>query len=104
MWVKQLQDRLPVSDTRAHQDVNTILAALEYSVDVTLNASRFAVKAIGSNITSRRLLWLRQWQADAKSKWHLASSPYSEGQLFGAPLEPLLIESRDKRKILPNLS
>lgn len=104
MWIKQLQNCLPVSDTRTHQDVNKIVAALEYSADTTLNASRFAGKAIGSNIISRRLLWLCHWQADAKNKWQLASSPYSGDRLFGAPLESLLIESKDKRKILPSLS
>lgn len=104
MWLKQLQDRLPATDTRAHQDVNKILAAIEYSADATLNSSRFATKAVGSNITSCCLLWLRQWQADTKNKWRLASSPYSGELLFGPPLEPLLIKSKDKRKILPNLS
>lgn len=85
MWIKQLHDRLPVSDTRAHQDANKIMAALEYSADATLNSSRFAAKAIGSSITSCRLLWLRQWHVDSKNKWRLASSPYSGDKLFGCP-------------------
>lgn len=102
LWLKQLQDRLARTDLRAHQDLNKIAAALEYSADATLNATRFAARALGSSITSRRLLWLRGWQADIRSKWQLASAPYSAGSLFGPPLEPLLIETRDKRKILPS--
>ncbi|XP_034282740.1 RNA-binding protein 33-like [Pantherophis guttatus] len=102
LWLKQLQDRLPRSDLRAHQDLNKIAAALEYSADATLNATRFAARALGSSITSRRLLWLQNWQADIRSKWQLASAPYTVGSLFGPPLERLLVETRDKRKILPS--
>lgn len=104
LWIKQLQDRLPPSDTRTHQDLNKIAAALEYSADATLNSARFAAKSIGATISSRRLLWLRQWQADMRSKWQLAASPYSADSLFGSPLDPWLIETRDRRKILPSVS
>lgn len=104
LWLRQLQDRLPVSDTRSQQDLSKILAALEFSADATLNSSRFAAKSIGSSVTARRLLWLRNWQADAKSKWRLATSAFEGPSLFGAPLEPLLIETKDKRRILPSVS
>lgn len=104
LWLRQLQAKLPISDLRAQQDISKIIVALEFSADATLNSSRFAAKAIGSSIAARRLLWLRQWQADAKSKWRLASSPFEGPKLFGAPLEPLLVESKDKKRILPSLS
>lgn len=105
LWLRQLQEHLPISDTKAQQDVNKIMAALEYSVDATLNASRFAAKAIGSTMASHHLLWLRQWQADAKTKWQLASSPFAGDKLFGAPLKPLsLVKSRDKHLVLPSTS
>lgn len=104
LWLRQLQERLPISDTRAQQDVNKIMAVLEYSADATLNASCFVAKAFGSTVASHRLLWLHQWQADAKTKWRLASSPFAGDKLFGAPLETLLVESRDKRLVLPSTS
>lgn len=59
LWLRQLQERLPISDTRSHQDINKVLAALEYSADATLNTSRFAAKAIGSTVAARCLLRLR---------------------------------------------
>lgn len=46
-------------------------------------------------------MWLCQWQADVKSKWRLASTPYTGGTLFGEFLDPILIENMDKRKVLP---
>ncbi|XP_034281058.1 uncharacterized protein LOC117670189 [Pantherophis guttatus] len=104
LWLKQLQARLPISDVRAQQDISKVIVALEYSADATLNSSRFAAKAIGSTVTSRRLLWLRQWQADSKSKWRLASSAFEGPKLFGAALDPLLVESKDKRRVLPSMS
>ncbi|XP_060547661.1 lamina-associated polypeptide 2, isoforms alpha/zeta-like [Pantherophis guttatus] len=95
LWIKQLQDRIQPTDMRSRQDLNKISAALEFSADATLNATRFAAKALSSNVTSRRLLWLRNWNADMRSKWQLASASYSAGSLFGPPLEPLLVETRD---------
>ncbi|XP_034289304.1 uncharacterized protein LOC117675085 [Pantherophis guttatus] len=104
LWLRQLQARLPISDIRSQQDISKVIVALEYSADATLNSSRFAAKAIGSSVAARRLLWLRHWQADSKSKWRLASSSFGGPKLFGAALEPLLVESKDKRRVLPNLS
>lgn len=104
LWLKQLQARLPPSDHRSHQDLNKIVAAIEFSADATLSAARFSAKAMGSSITSRRLLWLRNWQADIRSKWRLASSPFSGDKLFGSLLDPLLIETKDHRKVLPSLN
>lgn len=55
-------------------------------------------------MTSRHLLWLRHWQADMKSKWKLASAPFKGGKLFGEALDPVLVECKDKRKILPTFN
>ncbi|XP_058015779.1 uncharacterized protein LOC131186316 [Ahaetulla prasina] len=104
MWLRQLQGRLSSSDVRAHQDLNKVIAALEFSADSTLNAARFSAKAIGSTVTSRRLLWLRHWKADTRNKWRLASSAYAGSKLFGASLDPILVETKDKKKVLPSLS
>lgn len=97
MWLQQLQDRIPVTDSRVHQDTNKLVAALQFSADATLNAVRFA-----SLVATRRQLW--QWQADVCHKWRLASAPFKGGALFGESLDPFLIETKDKRKILPSAS
>lgn len=46
LWLKQLQDWLPPSDTRTHQDLNKIIASLEYSADATLNSTQFCGSVI----------------------------------------------------------
>ncbi|XP_060547127.1 uncharacterized protein LOC132711664 [Pantherophis guttatus] len=104
LWLKQLQERIPATDHRSHQDLNQILVVVEFSADATLNAACFSAKAIGSSVTSRCLLWLKNWQADQRAKWRLASSLFQGDKLFGAPLEPLLVETKDHRKILPSIS
>ncbi|XP_013918631.1 PREDICTED: putative uncharacterized protein MYH16, partial [Thamnophis sirtalis] len=51
--------------------------------------------------TSRHLLWLKNWQVDNKLKFHLTSTPYTRGNLFGEALEPILVENKEKKKVLP---
>lgn len=92
LWLRQ--ERLPSEDTRLYQDVNKLVAAAEYSADASLNAVRFASRALFSAITSRRRFC--NWRADAKTKWKLASVPYKAPNLFGVALDPLLIEDKDK--------
>ncbi|XP_039180626.1 DBIRD complex subunit ZNF326 isoform X2 [Crotalus tigris] len=103
LWLHQLQARVPPEEVRMHQDLNKLVAASEYMVDSSLHAARFSSRALASNITSRRLLWLRQWKADARSKWQLASAPYVGGQLFGEALNPYLNENEDKCKVMSHL-
>ncbi|XP_070591654.1 uncharacterized protein [Erythrolamprus reginae] len=101
MWIQEVQARLGPEDTRLRQDLNKLLATAEFSTDATLHAAKFASRAMASTISSRRLLWLRNWQVDAKSKWPLSSAPFEGSKLFGESLEPVLVEDKDKRKVLP---
>lgn len=102
IWLCQLQEWLPPDDTRLHQDINKLVAATEYLADASLDAAKFASRALLSAVTSRRLLWLCHWRADMKAKWKLASVPYKGSALLGDALDPILIEGKDKRKVLPS--
>ncbi|XP_013911788.1 PREDICTED: uncharacterized protein LOC106540994 [Thamnophis sirtalis] len=50
---------------------------------------------------SRRLLWLRHWQAESRAKWHLAGADYAGDKRFGALLDPILVEDKNKWKVFP---
>ncbi|XP_060543266.1 uncharacterized protein LOC132710656 [Pantherophis guttatus] len=100
LWLRQLQEKLAPGDTRIRQDLNKIVAAVQFSADSTLNAARFSTKSLASAVTARRLLYLRHWQADARHKWRLASVPFKGTKLFGDALDPFLTETRDKKKVL----
>lgn len=94
IWLHQLQERPPPEDNRLKQDINKLVVATEYSADTSLDVARFVARALASIVTSHRLLWLRPWKADLKSKWKLASAPYKGSTLFGAALDPILVERR----------
>ncbi|XP_013907088.1 PREDICTED: uncharacterized protein LOC106537476 [Thamnophis sirtalis] len=102
LWLKQMRARIPVTDLQTHEDINNLIAAAEFSADATLNSVRFASKSIGSSVTGRRVLWLRNWKSNMKFKWKLACAPFKGEKLFGEALEPILIETRDKKKVLPS--
>ncbi|XP_013910711.1 PREDICTED: bystin isoform X2 [Thamnophis sirtalis] len=101
LWLRQLQKRIPPQDVRLHQDLSKLLAATQFSADATLNAVKYGSKALSTSVVCRRLVWLRNWQADAKAKWKLAKSPFTGGFLFGESLGSVLDRNKDKRKVLP---
>lgn len=37
----QMQERIPVANVRSHQDLNKLVAVIQFSVDATLNAAQF---------------------------------------------------------------
>lgn len=65
-----------------------------YSVDASLDSVQFCSRSLASNVG------LRSWEVDTGSQARLAS-PFFGGKLFGQGLDPLLIESKDKNKVLP---
>ncbi|XP_070607231.1 uncharacterized protein [Erythrolamprus reginae] len=100
MWLQELQSRLSPEEARLHQDISKLQAAAEFSADATLHAAKFASRGMATTLSSRRLLWLRNWPADLKSKGRLASAPLQGSMLFGDILDKVLIEDKDKRKVL----
>ncbi|XP_032090012.1 uncharacterized protein LOC116519995 [Thamnophis elegans] len=98
LWLKQMQARIPATDLQTHEDINNLIAAAEYSADATLNAVKFASRAIGFSVTARRMVWLRYLPSEAKYKWKLASSPFKGDKLFGEALEAFLAGIKDLKK------
>lgn len=80
-----------------------MVVATEFSADATLNAAKFASRAMASSITSHCLLWLCHWQADMRSKWRLGSAPFRGRNLFREALDPILVENKDRQKVLPSI-
>lgn len=96
--MRQLQEHLLPEDTGLHQVINKIIAATEYSADTSLSLTR----VLAFTVASRCFFWLRSWKADVKTRWKLASAPYWAPNLFGAALEPILVEDKDKHKVMPS--
>lgn len=89
IWLRQQRARVPPDDLRLHQDISKLVAAVEYSADATLNATQFAARSIAAAVSARCSLWLKNWQADNKNKWKLASAPFQGDKCFWEPLEPV---------------
>lgn len=48
LWLCQLQDKLSPENLRLRQNLNKIVAAMQFSADATLNATRFMAKSLAS--------------------------------------------------------
>lgn len=66
-------------------------------------AAKFVSRTIASSVTARRLLWLCHWEVDMRYKGKLVSAPFKGGKLFGEILEPILVETKNRRNVLPSL-
>lgn len=104
LWLKQMQDRVLVSDLRTQQDFNKVVATAEFTADATLKSTMFGAGAIAGLVTARCMPWLKHCQTDTNRKWRLASAPFRRTKLFGASLDPVLVESRVKRRVFPSLA
>lgn len=60
IWLRELQSMIPPEQVRTHQNLDKLVATSEYMADASLHAARFSSRARASNVTARRLLWLRQ--------------------------------------------
>lgn len=56
-----------------------------------------------ASVTSQHLLWLCHWQVDIHSKWRLASAPFRGKNNFREVLDPILVENKDRQKVLPSI-
>lgn len=100
-WMEEHQEsagKLP-RDLRAL--LKNLSLAVGFAADSSLHALQFSAKALASNMVTRRNVWLRHWDVDQGSQSRLLAFPFRGEKLFGQTLDPLLVESKDKRKVLP---
>lgn len=101
VWTKKLLDLIPQADSRLQEGLSRILKANAFLVDATLDSLVFTSRSMAASVHACRALWLRAWQADNKWKQIVAAYPFTGDKLFGPHLEKILVETRDKKKVLP---
>lgn len=101
VWTKKLLDLIPQSDSRLQEGLSRLLNATSFLADATLDSLVFTSRSMAASVHARRALWLRAWQADNKSKQIVAAYPFTGDKLFGPHLEDILVETGDKKKVLP---
>uniref|UniRef100_A0ACB8FK42 Uncharacterized protein n=1 Tax=Sphaerodactylus townsendi TaxID=933632 RepID=A0ACB8FK42_9SAUR len=78
------------------------VAALQSTGAVSKDDSvTFAARAMASSVAARRLLWLRAWQTDWKSKALVCECAFQGQKLFRDELNDFLVDPKEKPKHLP---
>lgn len=72
-----------------------------FAADASGDTLQFAAKAMSADVAARRFTCLRSWDVDTASLAKVVSVHFQGTKLFGEALDPLLVETRGKRKILP---
>ncbi|KAM4027626.1 uncharacterized protein ACNLHF_023307 isoform 2-T2 [Anomaloglossus baeobatrachus] len=83
------RDSIPEMDTLTAR----ASAFASYAMSAVLEASHRTAVASANSLAIRRILWLREWKADASSKKYLASLPFTGSRLFGEQLDDIIKEA-----------
>lgn len=100
-WGRKLMDLLPHADSRIREGLSRLIMANSFIADATLDNLVFTSRSMAAGVHARRAIWLRAWQADPKSKQIVAAYPFTGDKLFGTHLDKILVETREKKKVLP---
>lgn len=92
---------LPKTEARLLEGSSQILKAGAFTADATQDAMIFTFRAMASTTVARRHIWLRAWQANVHSKHLVLVYPFQGEKLFGDRLEKILVEIKDKKKVMP---
>ncbi|XP_070797147.1 centrosomal protein of 290 kDa-like [Pituophis catenifer annectens] len=95
------EEGLRPEERRSEQVLQRAHLGAAWAIKSATTISFFNPKSLASSIAAHRLVWLCYWQADARHKWCLVSVPFLGKKLFGDHLDKFLMETKDKRKILP---
>uniref|UniRef100_A0ACB8EQN7 Uncharacterized protein n=1 Tax=Sphaerodactylus townsendi TaxID=933632 RepID=A0ACB8EQN7_9SAUR len=85
----------------AIEGVNRMLKAASFAADATLDSVTFSARSMASLVATRRLLLLRAWQMDWRSKSLVLECAFQCEKLFGEDLKEFLVDPKEKPKHLP---
>lgn len=100
-WAEDMALKEPKLSKRAKNSLKKISLAAALTADSSYDARQLSARAMAPNVAARRNIWLRQWDGDSSSVSGLVGVPF-KGEKFGEALEPFLIETKDKREVLPS--
>lgn len=102
LWAEELASSDPSLSRTAKSTLKKIALASAFAADASFDSVQLSARAMAASVTARRNIWLRHWDVDAGSQSRLVGVPFKGSKLFGEALDPILIENRDKRKVLPS--
>lgn len=102
-WIEELENSREKMSRTMRNSLRKISMAAAFTADSSLDTMQFIAKSLASNVAARRSVWLRRWEVDQGSQSRLAAFPFAGDKLFGQTLDPLLVENKDKKKVLPTI-
>lgn len=99
VWAEELASDSSLPG-RVRSSLKKMALATAASADCAYDSLELAGRSMATGVVARRNVWLRHWQGDAGSAARLVSSSFKGEKLVGESLEPLLVEDKDKRKVL----
>lgn len=94
---------LPDNNKRLMEGATRLLKVASFTTDATLDVLVFASRAFASSAVARHGVWLRAWPADLRAKNIVSAYPFQGEKLFGESLDRILVEIRDKKKVMPRI-
>lgn len=99
VWAKEVSSSSKLSK-KFRSQLKKIYLAAAFASDSSYDALQLSARALASNTVATCNLWLRQW--DSASLSRVVNRSFQGAKLFEQGLEPLLVENKDKRKVLPS--
>lgn len=103
-WLDQLQLHLENNTPRADilKNIPVLKTSALFLADAVLEGFRTMVKAMATQNSARRAVWIKTWKdGDATSRANICSIPFSGDLVFGPELEKILEHNADKKKGFP---
>ncbi|XP_072002898.1 uncharacterized protein [Engystomops pustulosus] len=105
-WLNELESHIKEGTPRSTilENFPLLKSATAFLADSAAEGIRFASKEGALTNSTRRALWLKQWNGDIRSKAKLCSLPFSGEFVFGPELDAILERASDKKKGFPERS
>lgn len=87
---------------RAKNTLRRIALVAAFAANSPYDVLQFNGRATAANIVARCKVCLWNWEVDEGCQIRLVGVPFHGSKLFGQALDPILIENKDKRKVLPS--
>ncbi|XP_071989582.1 uncharacterized protein [Engystomops pustulosus] len=105
-WLNELEIHIKEGTPRSTilENFPLLKSATAFLADSAAEGIRFSPKEGALTNSTRRALWLKQWNGDICSKAKLCSLPFSGEFVFGPELDAILERASDKKKGFPERS
>lgn len=96
LWTHQFSEAYDLP-AEAKADIRHMALSVAFTADTATDATQFSFRALAAGVAMHRATW----DMDSSAHSSVLSLPFKGEKLFGDSQDPLLIESKGKKKFLP---